>query len=140
MHILKINHCIPDISPGNWHQVIENCSVTGVTQQIALNTQFISFSGDKLTLSMANTIRGMVNNEHLNKLTAAINGLYNSAYSLSISELEPDYETPRQRKDRIKQERHQAACEHLNNDSQVQELLKTFDAKLDLETVVTLLD
>ncbi|RLA01278.1 MAG: DNA polymerase III subunit gamma/tau [Gammaproteobacteria bacterium] len=130
----------PDISPGNWHQVIENCSVTGVTQQIALNTQFISFSGDKLTLSMANTIRGMVNNEHLNKLTAAINGLYNSAYSLSISELEPDYETPRQRKDRIKQERHQAACEHLNNDSQVQELLKTFDAKLDLETVVTLLD
>jgi len=130
---------IDNISQENWYCVIERLSVTGVTEQIVLNSQFISFTDDVFQLSLVNNIRSMVSNEHLNKLTAAINEMYNSCYTISISEQEPEYETPRQRRERIKQERHQVACENLTNDPQVQAILNTFSATLDQESVITLL-
>ena len=80
-----------------------------------------------------------MSNEHINKLTAAVNGLYNSSYKVTLSELEPEFETPKQRKERIKQQRHKTACDNLYNDPQLQGLLNTFGAELDQESVETLL-
>ena len=130
---------INEISPQNWYRVIDKASLDGVTEQMALNSQFISFDGEDFKLSLNHHVRSMVNPEHTNKLTAAINSLFNSSYTVTITEQEPEVETPRQRRDRIKQERHQAACENLNDDPQVQSLLKIFDAKLDQDSVETLL-
>jgi DNA polymerase-3 subunit gamma/tau len=123
----------------NWHCVIAKSTLTGVTEQIALNSQFISFDGEVFKLSLANNIRTMVTNEHINKLTASVNGIYNSSYRVILSELEPEFETPKQRKERIKQQRHKAACDNLYNDPQLQGLLNTFGAQLDQESVETLL-
>ena len=130
---------VESICKENWHCVIAKSTLSGVTEQIALNSQFISFDGELFELSLANNIRTMVSNEHINKLTAAVNGLYNGSYRVHLSDLEPDYETPKQRKERIKQQRHQAACDNLYNDPQLQGLLNTFEAQLDQETVETLI-
>ena len=106
---------------------------------MALNSQFMNFNGAHFELSLNHHVRSMVNPEHINKLTAAINTLYNGSFTIAITENEPEYETPRQRRERIQEERHQAACDNLNNDPQVQGLLKTFGANLDHDSVQTLL-
>ncbi|MCP4274056.1 MAG: hypothetical protein GY781_19210, partial [Gammaproteobacteria bacterium] len=128
-----------EISPLNWHIVINKANISGVTEQMALNSQFISLKGEEIKLSLDHHVRTLINPEHFNKLTAAINGLYNGSLTIKITDDEPDFETPRQRKQRICDERHQEACDNLNSDTQVQALLKTFEATLDTETVETLL-
>ncbi len=130
---------ISEISQLNWHIVINNANISGVTEQMALNSQFISLDGKEIQLSLDHHVRTLINPEHLNKLTAAINGLYNGSLRIKITDAEPDFETPRERKQRIYDERHQEACDNLNADTQVQGLLKTFEATLDTETVETLL-
>jgi len=130
---------VTDICQQNWYNVIETAALFGITEQLALNSQFIGFDGEHFELSLNHHVRSMVNPEHLNKLTAAINTLYNSAYTITILEQEPEYETPRERRERIQQERHQVACDNLTNDPQVQGLLKTFEASLNEDSVETLL-
>ncbi|MCP4411084.1 MAG: DNA polymerase III subunit gamma/tau [Gammaproteobacteria bacterium] len=130
---------ISEISQLNWHIVINNANISGVTEQMALNSQFISLDGEEIKLSLDHHVRTLINPEHLNKLTAAINGLYKGSLTIKITDAEPDFETPRQRKLRISDERYQEACDNLNSDTQVQALLKTFEATLDTETVETLL-
>ena len=126
----------------NWHLLIENLKLLGVTEQIALNSQYVSYENNKLSFSLANTMRSMLSNEHLNKMTAAINALYNddnnkADISLAVNNFEPEHETPRQRRDRIREARHQLACDNLYNDQQVQGILKAFSATIDHETVET---
>jgi len=130
---------IKNISSQNWYLVINKTNITGVTEQMAINSQFIGFDGEQIQLSLDHHVRSLVNPEHINKLTAAINALYNSAFTITITEAEPDYETPKKRRERIRNERHQEACDNLNADPQVQALLTTFDARLEPETVETLL-
>jgi len=128
-----------EISHLNWYIIIHHANISGVTEQMALNSQFISLDGEEIKLSLDHHVRTLINPEHFNKLTAAINGLYNGSLTVNITDAEPDYETPRQRKVRIREERHQEACENLTTDPQVQNLLKSFEATLDTETVETLL-
>jgi len=130
---------VNEISQLNWHIVINKAKISGVTEQMALNSQFISLDGEEIKLSLDNHVRTLINPEHFNKLTAAINALYNDSLSIKITDAEPDFETPKNRKMRIREERHQEACDNLTGDSQVQALLKTFEATLDTETVETLL-
>ncbi len=128
-----------DISSENWYQMINMAKITGVTEQMALNSQFIGYDGEQILLSLDHHVRSLVNPEHINKLTAAINALYNSAFTITITQAEPEYETPKQRRKRIRNERHQQACDNLHADPQVQALLTTFDASLEPETVESLL-
>ncbi len=130
---------LANICQENWYCVINKADLSGVTEQMALNSQFMNFNGEHFELSLNHHVRSMVNPEHINKLTAAINTLYNGSFTVAITDDEPEYETPRQRRERIQAERHQAACEHLNSDPQVQGLLKTFGANLDQDSVETLL-
>ena len=130
---------LANICQENWYCVINKADISGVTEQMALNSQFMNFNGEHFELSLNHHVRSMVNPEHINKLTAAINTLYNGSFTVAITDNEPEYETPRQRRERIQAERHQAACDNLNSDPQVQGLLKTFGANLDLDSVETLL-
>jgi len=127
-----------DISSNNWHQILELLDLTGVTEQIALNSQVMSISEDKLLLSLATNMRTMVNPEHINKISAAINHLYNLSLSVVIDASDPASETPRQRKERLAAEQHAKACDDLNSDHNVLNMVKVFDAKLDTESVESL--
>ncbi len=136
-------HSLPtleSINVNNWHAVIGTMSITGVTQQIALNSQIISVTNECFEISLTNNIRTMLTNEHVNKITAAFNHIYQSTATLLVSDTEPSFETPRLRRERKQQERHDMACNNLNSDPQVQNMVKIFDAKLDYESVESLIE
>ena len=48
---------LTNINQQNWHCLIEQINLTGVTEQLALNSQFIAFDGDGFQLSLASSMR-----------------------------------------------------------------------------------
>lgn len=126
---------LESVNKENWYQVVAALDIVGIGRQIFLASQVASMSNETLTLDLLPEMWNTVSPEQINRMSLALHDYFSEEFRLHINETAPDAETPGQRLARIKVERHQAACESLLADSNVQSLQKNFDANLDLDSV-----
>lgn len=123
------------INQSNWYQVVESITSNGITQQILLATQVATNQNGRLTLYLQSRLWNMLSAEQVNQISVLLHKRLGEEFSLSIETEHPTAETPGERRQRLLEEKYQAARDNLKNDPVVQLIEKTFDAHLDNSSV-----
>jgi DNA polymerase-3 subunit gamma/tau len=126
---------ITDLDTSNWHQVVDELNVAGITEQILLATQVQSVSAQQLVLHLESRLWNMLSAEQLNQISVLLHGLFNSDFTVKIETQQPRAETPGQRRQRLIEERLQAAVDHLEHDPVVISFKNKFGSHLDKRSV-----
>ena len=127
---------VSDSPPGKldntqWLLCFDSLGLGGLTRNLAGNCLVESDDGALLTLRLDPSQEAMQAEVHQTRIERALKeqGMPRRI-AFYVAELSNDLETPRQREDRLNQERHAQAVDLLNHDPHVQKLQQAFGAKL----------
>jgi DNA polymerase-3 subunit gamma/tau len=114
-----------------WLQCFDSLGLGGLTRNLAGNCLVESDDGALLTLRLDPSQEAMQAEVHQTRIERALKeqGMPRRI-AFYVAELSNNLETPRQREDRLNQERHANAVDLLNHDPHVQKLQQAFGAKL----------
>ncbi|MEX2525082.1 MAG: DNA polymerase III subunit gamma/tau [Gammaproteobacteria bacterium] len=122
--------------PGDdWQQIIDSMGLTGLMREIAGHCVLKEHDENRMHLVLAPDKEHLLNGSQKEKLQGAVRRYFGDQVRLVVSVEEPEQETPAQRRSREEEERLAAAKETLENDPNVKEMIDTFDATLDKDSV-----
>ncbi len=139
-----LSETLPETSPQNrseiqsgkldnaqWLQCFDSLGLGGLTRNLAGNCLVESDDGTLLTLRLDPSQEAMQAEVHQTRIERALKeqGMPRRI-AFYVAELSNSLETPRQREERLNQERHAQAVDLLNHDPHVQKLQQAFGAKL----------
>ena len=114
-----------------WLQCFDALGLGGLTRNLAGNCLVESDDGTLLTLRLDPSQEAMQAEVHQTRIERALKEQGMSRrIAFYVAELSNSLETPRQREERLNQERHAQAVDLLNHDPHVQKLQQAFGAKL----------
>ncbi|MDQ7728325.1 DNA polymerase III subunit gamma/tau [Halomonas sp. SpR8] len=122
----------PDkLDNAHWLLCFDSLGLGGLTRNLAGNCLVESDDGALLTLRLDPSQEAMQAEVHQTRIERALKeqGMPRRI-AFYVAELSKELETPRQREDRLNQERHAQAVDLLNHDPHVQKLQQAFGAKL----------
>ncbi len=124
------------VSPDNWSEVFHYLGLTGVTRTLAANCILIDVTAEAIVLRLEQHHATLWNETHEKRIAAALTRFLVKKVGVRIEIGAIDRETPAQASDREAEERRVQAVSAIKNDTNVQQLIQTFDAKLNVESIV----
>jgi DNA polymerase-3 subunit gamma/tau len=116
--------------PGNWRGIVDNLQIGGLVRELANNTFLESFAGDTLNLVLEESRAQLLNKEREAALKQALDVYFQKPIRLALRLGSASGETPAREKQRLSDERQQAAEQAIYADPNVRALVEQFDAKI----------
>ena len=123
------------LQPVHWNRLFSELKISGVTRNIAANTVLSEVSGNHLRLVLDVQQALVYNEQHRQRLQAALGDYFDQSIELEVTSGEPPGETPALYRQRIKAERLQSAIVELEQDPNVQMLQEHFGGVLQRDSV-----
>jgi DNA polymerase-3 subunit gamma/tau len=121
----------------DWHALQEGLGLGGLNLQLAQHSELIEVAGDLFRLRLANDQKHLlqINRSGVERLQEALSTHFGRPLKVHVEVGEIATETPAQRNQAEKAERHAAAVVALQQDPFVRELIERFDATLETASV-----
>ncbi|MGJ8689312.1 MAG: DNA polymerase III subunit gamma/tau [Gammaproteobacteria bacterium] len=120
---------------GQWHQVVSELGITGITGNLLANCVLESRSEDTISLVLDTTQSALYNEEHGRRIKQALKEYYGAAYTIELRSGEINTESPAQYQSRLRAEALDNARTEFENDKHVQALIDTFSAHIVTDSV-----
>ena len=124
-------------SENTWTELVKNLSLTGITLALAQNCAMEKMDDAVINLLLDPSHAALLNPRHQDRLKEALETYLNKSIKLHIKIGTPNAETPAQYQQRAKSAEHQAAQKTLEEDPGIQQLLKTFNATIQPDSIKT---
>ena len=123
------------LAPEHWADILVELALTGVTQSIAANCELVSVHEGLCQLVLKAQHAALWNKTHEERIAVALASRYGMPVKLALTVGDTNNETPAEVAQRRRDERLAAALLAIDNDARLQELLDSFDATLDRDTI-----
>ncbi len=130
---VKIN--LAELSTANWHNVVSNLETVGILNQLVEHSAFVRVDNTHLHLAVAPTHEAMLTADREQQLQDKLSTYFEMTLKLHIEKTEIETETPAARSGRQQQERQTEAEDSIVNDDNVKNIMDTFNAHVDIESV-----
>lgn len=124
-------------SDNPWFAIVKNLPLSGITQALANNCALQNMDEQSIDLLLDPSHAALLNSRHEERLKQALETYFNKTIKLKISTGSPTSDTPAQTQQRAQQAEYNAAKKSLDEDPGVQQLLKTFNATIQPESITT---
>ena len=129
----------PAADSTDWHGILDQLDVGGLARSLAQHCEMISFAGDVMRLRLAPAHRQLLlTTAPADKLQSALSGRFGRQIRLQVDLGETIGETPAQRMEADRLERHALALASLEQDGFVREVIDIFDATLNEASIKSL--
>jgi DNA polymerase-3 subunit gamma/tau len=119
----------------DWRQIIEAMGLSGLMKELAGHCILKQRDENHLHLVLSPAKEHLFNGAQKERMQDAVRKHFGGNVRLVITVEEPGAETPAQQRDREERERLTAARESMENDPNVKQMIETFDATLDKDSV-----
>jgi DNA polymerase-3 subunit gamma/tau len=120
---------------GDWRQLIEAMGLSGLMKELAGHCVLRQRDENHLHLVLSPAKEHLFNSTQKERMQDAVYKHFGGNVRLVITVEDPGVETPAQQRDREQRERLAAARESMENDPNVKQMIETFDATLDKDSV-----
>ncbi len=121
----------------DWHSIIKQLNLTGVTAVLAQHSALKSHQEDKLILQVEPSHGAMVNEKLQQRLNSALNDYYGKAIILEIEVCQPANESIAAKQQRHHNEKLLNANQAIQADPYAQDILAAFGAQLIPESIIS---
>ena len=128
----------PEFSPANWAEILEALSLSGVAASLAANCELYSANDHQCVLKLSENHASLWNKTYESRIAEALGRLYGQEIKVSIEVGAPSVETPAQGAEREKQQSLAQAVADIKGDQHVQQLIESFNGKLDPKSIAPL--
>ena len=128
----------PEFSPANWAEILEALSLSGVAASLAANCELYSANDHQCVLKLNENHASLWNKTYESRIAEALGRLYGQEIKVSIEVGAPSVETPAQGAEREKQQSLAQAVADIQGDQHVQQLIESFNGKLDPKSIAPL--
>ena len=128
-------HRIKPSSGIDWHDVVGKLKLEGVTRMVAENASMESSDAKSWNLCIDKAHEMLVNDKQINKLQKAVADLMGDDIAIRIEIGLPGSETPAAKRIRVTNARQEQAVRAMQADPNVRQLIKDFDAELQLASI-----
>ncbi len=118
-----------------WAEYVPCLNLTGLVRELAMNVAPKAVQDNVLQLILHRNHAELVSKERIDVLADAVNRRFGTHFRLEVAIGETDRETPAASVERHAEERHQSAQTAIQNDPNVKEIIKRFDAKIIPESI-----
>ncbi|MBT5683434.1 MAG: hypothetical protein HOJ11_00410, partial [Gammaproteobacteria bacterium] len=129
---------VPEFSPANWTKILEALSLSGVAASLAANCELYSANDHRCVLKLSENHASLWNKTYESRIAEALGRLYGQEINVSIEVGAPSVETPAQGAEREKQQSLAQAVADIQGDQHVQQLIESFNGKLDPKSITPL--
>ena len=126
---------VPVTAAGDWRGMIEAMGLKGLMKELAGHCVLKEQNENRLHLAVSPDQEHLFNAAQKERLQEAVRAHLGESIRLVITVEEPRAETPVQQRSREERERLAAAQASMENDPHVREIIDTFDATLDKDSV-----
>ena len=119
----------------DWKKLIDDMALTGLVKELAGNCVLKDHSEDRIHLVLLPSQEHLLKTIQQERLQSAIHERFGKDVKLIITVEDPKGETPKQANKRMQDERQQQAVDSFNNDSDVKDIVDSFDAKIEQKTI-----
>jgi DNA polymerase-3 subunit gamma/tau len=126
---------LTELSTANWHNVVSNLETVGILNQLVEHSAFVRVDNTHLHLAVAPTHEAMLTADREQLLQDKLSAYFEITLKLHIEKTEIETETPAARSGRQQQERQTEAEDSIINDDNVKNIMDTFNAHVDIESV-----
>jgi DNA polymerase-3 subunit gamma/tau len=130
---VKIN--LEALTLANWHEVVSTLGAVGVLNQLVEHSAFVRADDTQLFLALAPSHAAMLTTDREQQLQDKLSAYFSVKINLQIEKAQIQTETPAARTGRQQQERQSEAEDSIVNDDNVKNIMDTFGAKVDIESV-----
>lgn len=113
-----------------WGEIVEQTNLSGMPRQLAMNCACEKLDEEKITLSLAPSLKHLLNPDRLAEVQAAVQQLSGQALQLSIEVEESDKETPAECLQRLGFEQKSQIKAEIESDPGVKALMSEFGASI----------
>ena len=113
-----------------WHELVEQLNVAGITQQLALNCSLKQQTPERIRLELAESRRQLLNPSRQAALQQALQACFDPGILLTIDVVATTGVTPAEIKSQRAADKQQDAEQSIYNDQTVKTLINTFDAQV----------
>ena len=128
----------PEFSPPNWAEILEALSLSGVAASLAANCELYSANDHQCVLKLSENHASLWNKTYESRIAEALGRLYGQEIKVLIEVGAPSVETPAQGAEREKQQSLAQAVADIQGDQHVQQLIESFNGKLDPKSIAPL--
>ncbi len=128
----------PEFSPANWAEILGALSLSGVAASLAANCELYSSNDHQCVLKLSENHASLWNKTYESRIAEALGRLYGQEIKVSIEVGAPSVETPAQSAEREKQQSLAQAVADIQGDQHVQQLIESFNGKLDPKSIAPL--
>lgn len=126
---------VPEGKDQQWAQTVADLQLKGMTLQLALNCVYQREQSGVVTLSLMPPHKHLLNEKRRQHLEQALQKHYGRPLKLLIECALAEGDSPMTIQQRQQQERQRAAEQAIKNDSNVQEMIDIFDARIDTDSI-----
>jgi DNA polymerase-3 subunit gamma/tau len=119
----------------DWKKLIDEMALTGLLKELAGHCVLKDFNKERVQLVLKPAQEHLLNTAQKEKLERAIKARFGNQVKLVVNIEETEAETPKQEQHRLEQDRQGKAVESFNDDPTVKEMVDTFDAKVDQNSI-----
>jgi DNA polymerase-3 subunit gamma/tau len=120
----------------DWHALLERLELGGMVRQLAYHCQLVERSENAIRLRLDPAHKSLLMNKTpQEKLQAALAAHFGHALKLTIEIGDSDGETPAQRAQKARVQKRNRAIESLERDAFVREMIRTFDATINEQSI-----
>ncbi len=123
------------VSTANWSALVESLELNGLARELAVNCALRQATPEQVRLALAPEHAQLLRPGVQDKLKAALHTVLRGQPAVVIEVDTPDNDTPAIVRKRAEENRRAKAVKTIQSDAFVQDLCKTFDAKVDPELV-----
>jgi len=120
---------------GNWNETAAKLQVAGFVRELASNTALESYDNGAIVLVLEESRAGLLNKEREAELRKAVEEYLGSPVRLSVRVGKANGETLAQERNRVQDEKQQAAVQAIQNDPNVRALQERFGARVNPNSI-----
>ncbi len=118
-----------------WQTIVKQLGLTGITQALASHCCVNEISDNSINLTLDSQQTALLNGKQKQRLNDALDNYFGKPMTLRIDTGKPGNETPARHDLRRQQENHAHAVKSLNADANISNIIDTFDATIDVNTI-----
>ena len=122
---------LAELVPERWADTLESLGLVGIVYNIASNCELRSATAGELAFVLDEAHATLFNDKHANRIRLALQNYCAEPVSVTISVGAVQRETPSARRERLAEERQQAAVDSIEHDPVLRQLMERFDGELD---------
>jgi DNA polymerase-3 subunit gamma/tau len=125
----------PISSPSAWAEILTHLDLSGMAQALATNCILLTITETHVTLALSKQHEPMFNKKLADRIEQALSHYLNKPIKLDIQMTAVVVDTPAKQQHQMQIIRQTAATEAIKNDSQVQKMMRLFDATLNVDSI-----